>query len=516
MKSAIIIILVTLFSLSMINRKADHVWNVENRMFHFFKSNPIAPTVDNVSLQQEEVSNLTNRTQQDHIALAFITGATIALMLYILTSLPVSNYKPYHWVFIFLLAAGLCNLGLQNHLFHITSTYAELNFIFASLFSGIGVISFYLLVIDVLRLNKSCRPYEQVARGIIIMVAITVLFFVCNSSHYPITIQSKWLNISLTTVHVLYFASLIPYLWNKNDKMQRFLAYALIVILIGMVMVLYRLWNNHNHNSLSESLWTQLFVICITIILLMGIGFKTKQIEVEYHKSIESIVKQRTEELRKANHALHEQQFQLMQKNNHIETLIDEVNHRVKNNLQLLYSLGSLYKNKENHSIQYNLAIQAMQDRIHAMMLVNQLLLYNYSSQLKLDVLVLEIVSYLRQIYDPVESVRIEIDIARDWLISTHTSMPLALIITELLTNSYKYAFPLGDSRSPQITLRITKIDSSTVMTFKDNGVGKAELSDSTSFGLQLVRDLTRQIKGKVSIEHKQGFQFLFEFNNNI
>lgn len=516
MKPAIVIFLVTLFSLSMINRQADHLWTAANSASHFLSSYRNAPELNNNTFQEEERSNMTNRTQQDHIALAFITGATIALLVYILTSLPVSNYKPYHWAFIFLLAAGLCNLGFQNQLFHIAPTCAELNFIFALLFSGIGIISFYLLVIDMLRLDKRCRPYEQVARGIIIMVAMAVLFLVYNSSNHLITIQSKWLNISLTTVHVLYFASLIPYLWNKNDKMQRFLAYALIVILIGMVMLLYRLWNNHNHNSLSESLWTQLFVICITIILLMGIGFKTKQIEVEYHKSIESIVKHRTDELRKANHALHEQQFQLMQKNNYIETLIDEVNHRVKNNLQLLYSLGSLYKNKENHSIQYNLAIQAMQDRIHAMMLVNQLLVYNYSSQLKLDVLVLEIVSYLRQIYDPVESVRIKIDIARDWLISTHTSMPLALIITELLTNSYKYAFPLGDSRSPQITLRITKVDSSTVMTFKDNGVGKAELSDSTSFGLQLVRDLTRQIKGKVSIEHKQGFQFLFEFNNNI
>ncbi|MGE8424921.1 MAG: hypothetical protein ACN6PI_18950, partial [Sphingobacterium siyangense] len=88
---------------------------------------------------------------------------------------------------------------------------------------------------------------------------------------------------------------------------------------------------------------------------------------------------------------------------------------------------------------------------------VNQLLVYNQNSELKLDMLVTETVNYLRQMYDPEDQVNIKLNIVQDWLISTNTSIPLALIITELLTNSYKYAFPKGAVDLPKISLCMYK-----------------------------------------------------------
>jgi two-component sensor histidine kinase len=141
---------------------------------------------------------------------------------------------------------------------------------------------------------------------------------------------------------------------------------------------------------------------------------------------------------------------------------------------------------------------------------------YNQNNQLKLKTLVIETVDYLRQMHDPDKTVCVNVDIEKDWLISTNTSVPLALIITELLTNSYKYAFPKGSKNAPTINLSIVKKKFATTMRFEDNGVGATETVLSTSFGIGLVKDLTRQIKGSVTIHQQQGFQYIFEFKNMI
>lgn len=287
--------------------------------------------------------------------------------------------------------------------------------------------------------------------------------------------------------------------------MQRFLTYSGIFLVIGISILLYFGWVLKEQSIQYVSMLTQFFVLCITMILLIGIRLKLRKSELDHHKSTEIIVQERTVELKKANDALYEQQIQLLQKNRYIETLIDEVNHRVKNNLQLLYSLGSLDKIGES-----------MQDRIHAMMLVNQLLVYNQNSQLKLNILVIETVDYLRQMHDPEETVSVRVDVEKNWLITTNTSIPLALIITELLTNSYKYAFPSGYAVSPMIHLSIIKNECGTTMIFEDNGIGAQSIVSEASFGIGLVKDLTRQIKGTVTINPQQGFKYLFEFNTII
>lgn len=252
------------------------------------------------------------------------------------------------------------------------------------------------------------------------------------------------------------------------------------------------------------------------MLLLIGIRLRLRKSELEHNKWIEFVVHERTIELRNASHELSDKQVQLLQKNKYIETLIDEVNHRVKNNLQLLYSLSSMHKTVENKGIDHNNVGQTMQDRIHAMMLVNQLLIYNQNSQLRLNILVIETVNYLRQMYDPEDRVHIELDVMQDWLISTNTSIPLALIITELITNSYKYAFPQPVTTQPTISLCIHKRDTKTYMKYTDNGIGISNLNEKASFGIKLIKDLTRQIKGTAAIQHHEGFLYLFEFYDKI
>lgn len=457
------------------------------------------------------------KKQHSRIVHAFMEGAIIVLLLYMALAWIVSRYRPYIWIFLFLLSIGIYSVALQNiFVDFIFYDSPQLGWSMVSLFSRFAAISFYLLTIDFLQLRKLHTRYYKVACYIIFTIGITALFTFVNNFYFVNYKQSNWVNITLGIIHMLYFSNLFISLWKKIDLMQRFLAYGSVFFVTGITAMVYCALTFQEQAIQYVSMLTQFFALCITMLLLIGIRLKLRKNELDYHQSTESIVQERTNELKKANNALYEQQIQLLQKNHYIETLIDEVNHRVKNNLQLLYSLGSLYKTGESHGVQYNQAIQSMQDRIHAMMLVNQLLVYNHNSQLKLKTLVIETVNYLRQMHDPEKMVWVNVDIEQDWLISTNTSIPLALIITELLTNSYKYAFPKGSTSTPVISLSIIKKKLATIMHFEDNGVGAAQTVLSTSFGIGLVKDLTRQIKGTVTIQPERGFQYIFEFNNMI
>ncbi|MDF2849817.1 MAG: hypothetical protein K0S31_502 [Sphingobacterium multivorum] len=446
---------------------------------------------------------------------AFMEGAIIVLLLYIAFAWLVSRYRPYIWIFCFLLFIGFYSYGLQNQFIDLFfPNNPQLGWSLVSVFRNLAGISFSLLTIAFLNLKKISQQYYKLMLGLILLLFITSTFNFINNYCFANFKQSNWINLFVGVLYVLFFSNLFISLWKQIDRMQRFLIYSGIFLVIGIGILIYCGLILKEQSIQYVSIMTQFFVLCITMILLIGIRLKIRKSELEHHKTTETIVLERTAELKKANDALYEQQIQLLQKNHYIETLIDEVNHRVKNNLQLLYSLGSLYRS--DHGNQSMQPIQSMQDRIHAMMLVNQLLVYNQNSQLKLNILVIETVNYLKQMHDPEGTVAIHVDVGQDWLITTQTSIPLALIITELMTNSYKYAFPQGAVDAPAIHLSIIKNEFGTSMRFEDNGVGAKAVVSEASFGIGLIRDLTRQIRGTVTINPQNGFKYLFEFNNII
>lgn len=448
---------------------------------------------------------------------ALMEGAIIILLLYISLAWIVSRYKPYIWIFGFLLGIGLYSFALQPLFIDIFFPHnPQLGWSITPLFRRLGTISFYILLIDFLQLRKMSPFFYRIAVvSIILFTSIAIFIFIYNY-HYANYDRSNRINFAIGIFHIIYLSSLFITLWRKIDKINRFLPFGTIIFILGLIMILYSAIVFQENSLKYIPLITQIFVLFITTFLLVGIRLKIKNTELNYSRSIEQKVQERTIELNEANQALHQQQSELLDKNKYIETLIDELNHRVKNNLQLLYSLGSLHKQKNNLDTLSNRPIQAMQARIHAMMLVNQLLVHNQESKLKLNILVQESIDYLRKMYDPEATIKINLHLQADRWISTKASIPLALIMTELITNSYKHAFPLDFAVCPMISLFIYSDEANIFMEVKDNGVGTENEAISSSSGISLVKDLTRQIKGKISISHTQGFHYLFEFKKNI
>jgi len=103
----------------------------------------------------------------------------------------------------------------------------------------------------------------------------------------------------------------------------------------------------------------------------------------------------------------------------------------------------------------------------------------------------------------------------RNILIGAKQASPIGLIVNELITNSFKYAFP--DNQEGEIKISLHKIENEIELEFADNGVGIPEDFDwrtTKSMGLSLVKLLAEnQLDGSIDMENKNGTKFIIKFN---
>ncbi|HEY8387786.1 MAG TPA: sensor histidine kinase, partial [Parasegetibacter sp.] len=148
-----------------------------------------------------------------------------------------------------------------------------------------------------------------------------------------------------------------------------------------------------------------------------------------------------------------------------------------------------------------------------AMMLVNvQLFQHEDGARLKLKPFTTELCGHLKKIYDGNGMVNIEIEGDDDIVLDSDHAISFGLIITELLTNSFKHAFIEG-SDGAGIRIAFSKEGSGSIRFFySDNGKGiePEQMTTSDSMGTSLIRDLTRQLNATLEINNQNGLNFMF------
>lgn len=228
------------------------------------------------------------------------------------------------------------------------------------------------------------------------------------------------------------------------------------------------------------------------------------------------------------------------------ETLLKEIHHRVKNNLQIISSLLRL-QSRQIQDLQTLELFKESQNRVQAMALIHEKL-YQSSNLAQIDFqqYITTLVKELFRSYDAHRrgiSFRVNInaleagleDISTTGqitykqnppLLAIDTAIPCGLMINELVSNSLKYAFP--DNRSGEICINlqfgepqlISPIEAyQFILTIRDNGIGLPNAFDfrnTKSLGLQLVCRLTKQIGGSIQLNCSQGTEFKIVFANPI
>lgn len=189
------------------------------------------------------------------------------------------------------------------------------------------------------------------------------------------------------------------------------------------------------------------------------------------------------------------------------EMLMRELEHRVKNNLSIVSSLLGMEATQSRDDKAMEILLEA-QLRIQSISLIYDLLAHASSaSTINCKTYVEDLAALLYSTYvrrKEEVSMNVEVD---DFTIDVKRGVSLGLIINELLTNSFKYAFP---ERRGSVLLRLGIGDRGISLRVEDDGVGAGDGFDwgaSAGLGSKLIDMLVEQLAGELKIRPMPGFR---------
>ena len=186
------------------------------------------------------------------------------------------------------------------------------------------------------------------------------------------------------------------------------------------------------------------------------------------------------------------------------DTLLKEIHHRVKNNLQVVSALLTLQSKYINDQSAID-ALQRGQNRVESMALIHKNL-YQHENLKGVDTrdYLERLVEHLVTSYQ-LDDQNIELELEVPSLnLDVDTMIPLGLIINELISNSLKHAFKGRDGG--KITVRLREEDSQLFLHIADDGGGVKDQLQTANFGQSLVRSLVRRLNGELKINTKDGY----------
>ncbi|MBO0732924.1 MAG: PAS domain S-box protein [Methylocapsa sp.] len=193
--------------------------------------------------------------------------------------------------------------------------------------------------------------------------------------------------------------------------------------------------------------------------------------------------------------------------------LLGEIHHRVKNNLQIVSSVLRVQSANIQDAAAFAV-LRKCQDQIQLIGLIHETLRRgNNFARVDFGQLLDSLVDVLKRSYD-IDSGRIAVSVAAEpVLLPTDTAIPCAQVACELITNAFKHAFP--DGRRGTVTISLVTDAVGIILSITDDGMGlpeDAEMERAEWAGLRLVRLLTEQIGGTLSIRRANPTRFILQF----
>lgn len=196
------------------------------------------------------------------------------------------------------------------------------------------------------------------------------------------------------------------------------------------------------------------------------------------------------------------------------EALLKEVHHRVKNNLQIISSLMNLQASNTTDPVFLSL-IRECKNRIVSMSMIHEMLYQskNFSS--------VKTHEYIKHLLMSIESsfcladVTVDFDMNLDeqLLLETDKMIPIGLILNEIISNSFKYAFP---EKKGTISISFQRCETGEGYCLKvgDNGcgLGNDDWKTGTTLGIQLIHTLSDQLDAQMEMMNENGLKYTFKF----
>ncbi len=256
--------------------------------------------------------------------------------------------------------------------------------------------------------------------------------------------------------------------------------------------------------------WFYASVVGIIVLIGFGIFILVNHRQRMVNKSLSLMVEERTKELVKSNESLNHSLLVTEQQKQNISFLMRELNHRVKNHLQLITSLIDL----QDSTITDEFAkakLRSLQSKVFTISRVNNFLKYSdEKSVLYIDEFLKTISKELVSFSNKEITLTLNI-ISVPFPVSKITY--LGLIVNELVSNTIKYAFD-KDKKDCEINISVIEENQLLKLLYNDNGIGydPENIDSKNHIGLTLIKTLVRGLKGSFKIESENGFTFTMNF----
>jgi two-component sensor histidine kinase len=344
------------------------------------------------------------------------------------------------------------------------------------------------------------RKYRKIFNlyKFIIVISILAIFFLDNSEKFGMTLA-----LILMLFLAIYNLFVGIYTYLQGEKQAR-----LYILGFGIVFVSYLLIISDilGFISMTQEYPNTLLFTTAFEALILSLAFADRYIILENEKKCVDVLL--LEEANNREGLIQKEVLvkteQLQQTVQEKELLLQEVHHRVKNNLQIILSMVELQKEKEESHL-----LDDLENRINAIaktyeMLISNDTLEKINMKAYINVLLADIketFSYLKH--------EIKIQSKVEATLTLKEAIYIGLIINELVTNAYKYAFDtIG-----VIYVELVEEKNAYNLLIKDTGKGFELKESSESFGLELVKTLVLdQLHGKLQM-NTQKSEYLIEFS---
>lgn len=394
----------------------------------------------------------------------------------------------HHLVYVGFAKLYIFNLEALKIIIELAALFVALPIYFLGFFT-----KSFLQTIQYPKLNKVLNIF-------LIIIPLSIIFFLLTEEYDKYRTNLLMLFLIFLMIVTIY-ASL-----NKNRQAYFILFAWLVFLSSGLLMTLSSMGI---YNTLPFPYLIEVSFVLEAVIFSIALANRITNLQKEKNEANQKLIIQQENETKRLSKEVDLRTKDLKVALGEKEVLLKELNHRVKNNMQTIVSLIRL-QSDEIEDEKLKDILLTTQNRIAAMGHLHELL-YNQENINFIDVYEYfeTLVDEVKSSYD--ESINIHLDIKTK--LKMEQAIYCGLMINELITNSFKYAFL---NKKGNIYITLEKSNNILKLSVKDDGVGFDKNNTTFSLGLTLVNTLAiNQLKGKMDIESKNGTSITISWNEN-
>lgn len=349
------------------------------------------------------------------------------------------------------------------------------------------------------------KQYPRIHRLItlsLILLPLSVLLFITTDSF------NQYRNL-LAVLVLAYLLFVTIYAALKKNRQAYFILIGWCAIFLAILCMLLSSTGIFNI-YLYFPYFIEAALVFEAMIFSVALADRIKQLQRDREIAQQRLILQQANEKERLTQQVEEKTSDLQVALDEKEVLLKELNHRVKNNMQMIVSLIRL-QNDDIEDEKLKNVLMTIQNRISTMKHLHELLYkQNHISYVNTFDYFELLVEDIQESYCN-DAISIHLNIETELRIEE--AIYCGIILNELVTNSFKYAFA---DKKGTVLVHLMKKEDINCFSISDDGIGYDALKSSHSLGLTLVNTLAKdQLKGTISIDATDGVKVLITWNGN-